>query len=261
MTSPQAVHLPPLPAQPRVRWRQAWRALRALIADPDDTAKAIDVVYALGRREFDRSLRRTARTSHGRRLLVERPSLAAALSDHAALQQLPDGSLGRAYLAYLERTGFAPLGLVELQAGVQARWEREGGVPPIDPLRAWFRDRTLLVHDLMHVVTGYGTDDVGEATLLGFTLAQVGGRAQAFLTLGAFLETWRHLGRGWPAYALRAYRRGRRAVSLVGLPWEELLPMRLDTVRSLLRVQAPDEAHPGGIRAATLRPRTTPPSP
>jgi ubiquinone biosynthesis protein COQ4 len=258
MTTAHTLDLPPLPTQPPVRWRRAWRALRALIADPDDTAKAIDVVYALGRREFDRSLRRLARSSNGRRLLRERPSLAAMLCDRAALERLPAESLGRAYLAYLERNHFAPLGLVELQARVQQRWEQDGDVPPIDPLRAWFRDRTLLAHDLMHVVTGYGTDDVGEATRLGFSLAQNGGRAQAFLTIGAFLEVWRHLGRRWPGYALRAYRRGRRADSLVALPWEELLPLRLDTVRSLARVWAPEEMHPEGIAAARLRARPSP---
>ncbi len=255
MTTSHPFELPPLPPQPRQHWLRAWRALRALIADPDDTAKALDVVYALGRGDFERTLRRVARTAHGRRLLASRPSLGAALCDRAALDAMPDESLGRAYLAYLSRTGFAPLGLVDLQARAQERWERAGEATPLDPLRAWFRDRSLLVHDLMHVVTGYGTDDVGEATLLGFTLGQEGGRAQRLLTFGALFEIWRHLGRRWLRYALLAYRRGRRADAMVGLPWEELLPMRLDTVRDLVRVQTPDEAHPGGILSGSFRPR------
>ena len=253
MTTPHRFELPPRPAQPPFRWRRGWRALRALISDPDDTAKAIDVVYAIGQGDFERTLRRVAGTAHGRKLLVERPSLAAALSDRASLEALPAGSLGRGYLDYLARTGFQPLGLVELVSQVQRRWEEAGEAPPIDPLRAWFRDRSLLIHDLMHVVTGYGTDDIGEATLLGFTLAQEGGRAQRLLTYGAYFEMLRNLGWRWVAYARRVRRRGRRAMRLVGLPWEELLLMRLDTVRTLVRVGAPEEAHPGGVLAGSFR--------
>ena len=55
--------------------------------------------------------------------------------------------------------------------------------------------------------------------------------------------------RGWRflAYDFRAWQRGRRAASLVALPWEELLPLRLDTVRRLAGVERPEEAHPEGI--------------
>jgi ubiquinone biosynthesis protein COQ4 len=253
MKTPDSLELPPRPASPPFRWRRGWRARRALIQDPDDTAQAIDLANALGQGDFERTLRRVAATPNGRRLLLERPSLAAALSDRDALEALPAGSLGRGYLDYLARTGFQPLGLVELSARVQTRWESAGEAPPIDSLRAWFRDRSLLVHDLTHVVMGYGTDDVGEATLLGFTLAQEGGRAQRLLTYGAYVEMLRNLGWPWVVHAYRAWRRGARALQLVALPWEELLPMRLDTVRELVRVGAPEQAHPGGVLSGRFR--------
>jgi hypothetical protein len=48
-------------------------------------------------------------------------------------------------------------------------------------------------------------------------------------------------------YDFRAWRRGRRATSLVALPWEELLPLRLDTVRRLAGVADAETAHPEGI--------------
>jgi hypothetical protein len=69
------------------------------------------------------------------------------------------------------------------------------------------------------------TDQIGEATLLAFTLAQLGGRGQALPTLGAALEVWRTLGWRWLVYEFRAWRRGRRASWLVEMPWEELLPL------------------------------------
>ena len=42
----------------------------------------------------------------GRRLLVQRPDLRAALSDREALADLPDGSFGRAYLDFTGRYRF-----------------------------------------------------------------------------------------------------------------------------------------------------------
>jgi ubiquinone biosynthesis protein COQ4 len=230
-----------------MRWRRAFRALRALLRDPDDTAKAIDVNFAIGTRDFERSFQRFASSAAGGALLAERPCLADALSDRTALQQLPPDSLGAAYLDYLDRNGFRATGLLELEGETQARWERDDGLPAVDVLRAWFRERVTLAHDLSHLVTGYGTDDLGEATLLAFSQAQLGGRANALLTAGAMFEVFRSLGFRWLAYAFRAWRRGRRAQSLVALPWEELLPLRLTTVRRLARLETPEEAHPTGI--------------
>lgn len=242
---------PPPPPQP-TRWRRAFAELRALLADPEDTDRAVSLIYALGRREFERAFQRFAASPNGRALLEARPSLLAALSDSDALRHLPDGSFGRAYLDYLERNGFPPDGLLVVQSRVEAMWQREEGIPSLDPLRAWYRDRTILAHDLFHVLTGYGTDELGEGTLLAFSLAQFPGRGQAFLTLGAALEAWRVLGWRWLAYDFRAWRRGRRAAWLPGLPFEELLPLRLETVRRLAGVGEAREAHPGGVLRGSL---------
>jgi len=237
---------PPPPPQP-TRWRRAFAELRALMADADDTDRAVSLMYALGTREFERSFQRFAASANGRALLEARPSLLAALSGRDALERLPDGTLGRAYLDYLDRNGFQPDGLLVVQNRVQAMWQREEGVLPLDPLRSWFRDRTILAHDLFHLLTDYGTDELGEGTLLAFSLAQLPGRGQAFLTVGAALEVWRVLGWRWLVYDFRAWRRGRRATWLPALPWEELLPLRLETVRRLAGVSEATEAHPRGV--------------
>ena len=242
---------PPPPAQP-TRWRRAFAELRALLADPDDTDRAVSLIYALGRREFERSFQRFAASASGRALLEARPSLLAALAGRDALERLPDGTLGRAYLDYLDRNGFQPNGLLVVQNRVQTQWEREEGAPPLDLLRSWFRDRTILAHDLFHVLTDYGTDELGEGTLLAFSLAQLPGRGQAFLTVGAALEAWRVLGWRWLVYDFRAWRRGRRAAWLPALPWEELLPLRLETVRHLTGVGEVSDVHPRGVLRGSL---------
>lgn len=233
---------------------RAVRTLRALIAHPEKTENAVDVFYAVGTRDFERAFQRFVALPEGRRLLARRSSLLAALRDRAALERLPAGSFGRAYVAYLDHTGFAPDGLIVLEQRVSARWEAEEGVPQLDPARAWFRERAILVHDLGHVLTGYGTDELGEATLLAFDWAQSAGLANGLLTFGTALEVFRYVGRGWVAYATRAWRRGRHARWLVTLPFEELLPLSLDAVRSIAGIEPPAVAHPQGIFRGTLAP-------
>lgn len=248
-----------IPAPPPLdrRWRRGLQSLRALFDDSDDTEKAIDFEYAVGRPDFERSFQRLVASPHGRRLLDARPSLVEALTDREALAAMPDGSFGRAYLSFLEEHGFQSMSLLELQCRVEARWEAEEGVLQLDEARAWFRDRYVLAHDLLHVLTQYGTDDTGEATLLAFCLAQDGGPGRATLTLGAALEVAKRLGfyaQGfdWLRYDLRAWLRGRRASYLAAAPWEDLLPLDLETVRSLLGIEPAGSAHPRGILAANF---------
>ena len=248
--APEPLEIPPPPPLD-MRWRRAFRSMRELFDNPDDTEKAMDFFYAVGRREFERSFQRFLASPEGRAVLAERPDLGCALADREALAAMPEGSFGRVYLAFLERYGFQSMALLQLQKQVEAKWDAEEGVPRLDPARAWFRDRVILSHDLFHVLTGYGTDDIGEATLLAFTLGQVPGRGQALLTIGAGFEVARALGRPWLRYDLRAWRRGRRAVCLAGVPWEALLPLPLDEVRLRLRITPAREAHPGGILAGT----------
>lgn len=254
---PSRPELPEVPPPPPVatHWRRAFRSLCALLDDPDDTAKAIDLTFAIGRGDFERTFQRFVAGPYGRALLFRRPSLADALANREELRRLPAGSLGRAFLAFLEDHGFPSLALRDLQREVEARWEAEEGVPRLDPQRAWFRDRFILSHDLEHVLTGYGTDDVGEATLLAFGLGQRPAWSGALLTLGAAFEVFTYRGWRWLPYDCRAWRRGRRAAFLVELPWEELLPLPLDTLRALLRIEPPERAHRGGVWRGTLRVR------
>ena len=243
----RAIDLPPPPPRQPMHLRRAWRDLRALMVDPEDTDRAVSLMYAIGRGEFERNFQRFAASANGRALLAESPSLIAALSDRDALARMPQPSLGRAYLEYLERNHFSPDGLLVVQNRVQESWEREEGVAPIDPTRTWYRDRVLVLHDLLHVLTDYGTDDLGEGTLLAFSLGQSPGRGLAFLTIGSALEIWRILGWHWFAYVFRAWRRGRRATMLVALPWEDLLPLPLAAARRISGVADAAEVHRAGI--------------
>lgn len=252
MTDATRLEIPAAPPRQPMRWRRGFRYLRQLLDDPDETSNAMDLVQALGTRDFERNFQRLTRAPGGRTLLAERPDLLQRLADRRALAALPEGSLGRACLDYFDQHGFDPGKLISLQHQVVARWEAEEGAPPPDDMRSWYRDRALLLHDLFHVLSGYGADPIGEATLLAFTQGQLGGRVNRLLTAGASLEVLGAMGKGWLPYAFRAWRRGRRAVWLHALRFEELLERPLAEVREIAGIEDPDAAHSGGV----LRTRT-----
>ena len=227
-------------------WPRAVRALRALVNDPSRTELAQEISTALDAGLEERGLAELLARAEGRRLFRERPLLGDVLCDRAALERLPEDSFGRAYLAHLDRHGLDPGKLVEIG--------RTHGPSACmtDPDLRWWRERGELAHDLWHVLSGYGADPLGEAALLPFSLAQTGGRANALLALGATLEAVRRDGLRALARAWRAWRRGRRAVCLSWLRYEELLPLPLDEVRARCRVE-PLTPWAGAARSASCR--------
>jgi ubiquinone biosynthesis protein COQ4 len=240
--------IPAAPPRRKREWRRALRALRALMANPNDTKQAFEIFDAIDADACERAFRRFHADPTGRRLLAARPSLPDHLADRPALAHMAPGSFGRAFLAYLDETGFDPRGLLQLKADLEADLRTRGEVrPPLDPAREWFRDRGLYTHDLMHVLTGYGTDELGEATLLPFTWAQNGGHANAILVIGVALRGISVVGPRFLRYLWQAWHRGRRTPWLGVLPYEELLPLPLAEVRRIAGVVPAETAHPGGI--------------
>src|SRR4051794_5722446 len=101
------------PVARKIEWGRAWRALRALIANPERTEQVFVITRALSGKSGDRVFQRFLAHPDGPRLLAERPSLLAALSDLDALERLPDGSFGRAYAAFMREGQLRATGLVE----------------------------------------------------------------------------------------------------------------------------------------------------
>jgi ubiquinone biosynthesis protein COQ4 len=219
-------------AKRRIRPLDALRAIRALVRNPDDTARVFDVIDALSGNHGARLFERFRRTSAGVRLLAARPNLLAALSDRARLAALPPGSLGRTYADFMSREQISADGLV------QASMDGGRADPDLPPERAWLGARLRDMHDLWHVVTGYNRDLVGEAGLLAFTYAQTRNPGIGFIVMVAWLRA-----RGdfrWARETIReGYRRGRAAKWLPAEEWEQLLPLPLGQVRARLGLGEP----------------------
>jgi ubiquinone biosynthesis protein COQ4 len=231
------------PAPRPLDWRRARRLVRALLDDPERTELVFELMDALGGRGEEPLFQQFARSREGRRLLGLRPSLVAALADREALCRLPDGSFGRAYLAFAEARGLAADGLQ--QASDRGLGAMNAG---LDPERRYFYERLTAMHDLWHVLTGYGTDESGEAALLAFSFAQgITGRGVRVILLAA---AWRAPFAGAFAFQrqlVAAWRRGRRCARLALVPYEELLPRSLASVRRGLHIPLLHVAHPRGL--------------
>ncbi len=242
-----AAGLTPPPPRP-IQWRRAVRALRELLAHPEQTQKALEIFMAIGAADEERGFQKFVAHPSCQALLRARPLLIDVLSNRSALARLPAASFGRAYLDYLERTGFRPDGLLRLKCELQGRAERDGEPQArLDPLREWWRDRWILMHDLWHVLTDYGTDELGEAALLPFTYAQAGGRANLLLVIGVAVRGTVEVGPSILRYLWQAWCRGRRATWLPALTYEDLLPLPLAEVRRLANLEPSEVAHPNGI--------------
>ncbi len=124
---------------PRFDLPRAARALGALLKDPDDLPQVFTLIESVSGTAPHRLLFRLRRTESGKRLLRDKPDIMPVLADRAALRALPEGSLGRAYLAFVESEGITPEGASEL---ARAR----GLKPP--PAFAFLNMRMRDTHDL-----------------------------------------------------------------------------------------------------------------
>jgi ubiquinone biosynthesis protein COQ4 len=223
-------------ASPRNRIRpfDALRALRALArSGGTDYREAAAFMSATEGRSGQRAFARFQSSAAGARLLREKPSLRVMLGENRhELVAMPDGSLGRAYHDFMAAHGFSVDGMAELG--------HAGGERSMDADETWFAERMNTLHDVRHVVAGYGQEPLGELCLLAFRYAQARHPGMAFFAIAWGLKTARAQ-RDQPIVAAVAegYRRGRRAVWMDDLDWEQLMREPLVAVRARLGIAAP----------------------
>ncbi len=228
----------PLPAFDLPR---AGRALGALLRNPDDLPQVFTLIESMSGTSPHRLYLGMKRSPTGARLLRDRPDIVPILTNREALRALPDGSLGRAYLAFVESEGISPQGIREASVTGEVGSRRGKAF-------LYIHQRMRDTHDLWHAATGYKGDVLGELALLAFTLAQNWNIAIAMIVVAGILKG---LGGDDLRVIVDAYRRGRRAEWLPGQDWESLLALPVDEVRARLKVGAPREYTP--VRSAQLR--------
>lgn len=160
----------------RIKPLKAWKHMQKLLQDNEDTEQVFHIVDALNGKALTKSLKAFAATEEGRKRLSERRYLPELLDDHEAIKKLPAGTVGRAYVDFMEREGLTAEGLVAESEKWYAHQTRYN-----DDLE-FFGNRLRDTHDLFHVLTGYGRDQLGETTLLGFSYSQNKGKGTLFIS-------------------------------------------------------------------------------
>ena len=223
------------PASFRLRPIAALRAVRNLMRNREDTQQVFLLIEALRGKTTLRQFARFRQTETGRAVLGENRRLLDRLSDWASLAALPAGTLGRAYYDFMASESLSAEGLVAL-----SRIER----PPAADDVTLFRERNREMHDLLHVVTGYGRDPLGEACLVAFSFAQT--KLKGFALIALFAA--RRIARARPGQPVRravfeGYRHGRSAGWLPGADWEALLTQPVEAVRAKFAVKPATRYH------------------
>ena len=156
----------PAPAAPsRFQARRAFRLLREVIRNPERHRQGVRVLRS-GRRRRRRAPLRSASSPSPR---------AGGCSPRArsSWRSWPT----RRYLAVAAGGEPRRLGTcascaraASLRPGCSRRASAApGSASEDDAEHEWFYDRINVMHDLWHVLTGYGTDELGEAALIAFS--------------------------------------------------------------------------------------------
>lgn len=221
----------------RRRPLKALHHFRELIKNKEDTTQVFYVIDALNGDNFQRQFVKFANSETGRKRLEEKRYIPKMLDNHDWLSTLPEGSLGRAYLHFMTTEGLTAQGLVDEYAA--SGMTRDFGHEDMNI----YGDRLRDTHDMLHVLTGFGRDALGEASVLGFSHAQHGGLGVLFIAYGAAWEVRKTAPKGAPVLKSihEARRIGRAAKDIVYEDLMELLPLPLEEVRSRLGITMPTQ--------------------
>ena len=215
----------------RLRPFEAVRAVRQLLANPEDTSQVFTIFRAMRGKSGLTAFRRFAASPTGAQVIGEKRSLLDTLSDRMALAALPDKSFGHTYFNFMEEEQLTADGLVQASQS----WEND----PVPPAFELFRARMRDAHDLTHVLTGYSRDPLGEICLLAFMYAHTRNPGAALIVLMS-LKGMAHAPR---RAVFEARRNGRKARWLQDQDFEALLPRPLGDVRHELNIAEPGRYH------------------
>jgi ubiquinone biosynthesis protein COQ4 len=233
MTASALPFLDPTRARPRFRPFKAMGHFRKLVADKEDTAQVFHIFDALPRANFIDNAREFAESAHGRALMASEPFLPPILDDHAWMEALPEGTVGRTYVDFMKREGLSANGLFEESVKM--------GRPRYDDQLQWVIDRMRDTHDLLHILTGYGRDPLGEQCVLAFTYGQQPSLGNLFIAWAGAIEIKRSVKPKASVLGAvkEAQANGKRAVRLIDQDIRALMAEPLDAARARLGISAP----------------------
>jgi ubiquinone biosynthesis protein Coq4 len=184
------------------------RGVIGMLRNPEGTESVFDIEDGLRGIRATRGVVERVREDPGVRALMAERYLAPPV-DIAQLEQMPAGSLGHAFARHILDHGFDP----DYYRKIEVRDDLD-----------WVLMRMRQTHDIWHVITGIGTDRLGEIAVKAFELAQTWRPLAAVITCGGMLRYLMHeperLGEVM-AHISHGYQLGRRARCLLAQKWEQ----------------------------------------
>jgi ubiquinone biosynthesis protein COQ4 len=211
----------------------ALRALKRLIANKEDTEQVFLIMQALSGRSTPKGYARLLNSPEGGRQAYLSQELSDRLMDRAWVASFAPGTVGAAYRDFIAPRGLTAYGLAEDSRKVN------GSIEVAHPV-AWFGRRMRDVHDIWHVLTGYGTDALGEACVVGFSYAQTKSFGFGFIAMGGAYKLSSSKSKLPYAQAVwQAWRNGTKAKWLPEQDYERLFAEPLDQARARLNIARP----------------------
>lgn len=215
--------------------RKVLHHFRKLVEDKEDTEQVFHIIEATKGKKSHEQAWEFIRSREGQRFLREETDIPAMLDDHGRWADLPENSVGRHYMAFMQREELTARGLVE----ESHKWAPPESRP--DDLTEWYFNRLRDTHDLFHVLTTYGRDALGEAALLGFSHSQNHNGGILFIAYAGARQIKKTTRTRAPIY--RAIREGQRlgkaAHKLAHLDIAALMHEDIDAARARLGVGEP----------------------
>lgn len=214
---------------------KAWNHMQKLIEDKEDTEQVFHIIEALNGQSFERNFHAFAATEAGQKLLKDKPYLPPLLDDHSWIRALPEGTVGRAYIEFMEREGLSAQGLVDESMKYRNKVEE------YDDDMLWYGNRLRDTHDLFHILSGYNRDALGEASLLAFTYSQQPGLGVIFISFMGCRTIGKHAPKG--ARIMDCFWEGKRngeaAQKIIEQDIIALMHEPLEAARARLGIAAP----------------------
>ncbi|KAF7374363.1 Ubiquinone biosynthesis protein COQ4, mitochondrial [Mycena sanguinolenta] len=187
-----------------------------------------DMVAALGETTAGPSLPRLRDimldSPEGRQILKDRPRINSSTVDMSKLAQLPEGTLGRAYITWLERCGVTPD-------------TREPVHYIDDPELAYVMQRYRECHDFYHCIVNLPVSVDAEIAVKYFEFANLGLPMAAISALfGPLRLNSAQLQRLFSEYVPWALRCGGSARSLITVYWEQRWEQNIEDVKKELGI-------------------------
>lgn len=164
----------------------------------------------------------------GRRILRDRPRITSKYLSVTKLRDLPESSVGRAYVSWLDREGVSP--------------DTRSRVRYIDDEEcAYVMQRYRESHDFYHALTGLPVFVEGEVALKAFEFANTLLPMTGLSLFAITGMTPSERARFWNTYLPWAVSNGLRSKAVINVYWEEELERDVDDLRRELGIERPPD--------------------